>query len=147
MIFDKTLQFSDQQAVTATAASTNIIDLRAVGRAYGAAADLKRDLGLNCEPIPLLIQVTEAFTAAGAGTLTVTIETDDNEAFASPTVVWSSGAIGKAALVPGYRFGIIQVPLGVVERFVRLNYTVATGPMTAGKIVAGFVADVRTNPL
>jgi hypothetical protein len=147
MIFDRTLLLSDQQAVTVTAPSTNVIDLRATGRAYKHAADLKRDLGIGAH-VPFLIQVTEAFTAAGAGTLTVELQTDDNEAFASPTTVWTSGAIGKATLVPGYLVGFVNyLPKGVNERYFRLNYTVGTGPMTAGKIVAGVVADVQTAPL
>ena len=45
MIFDKTLQFSDQQAITATAVSTNVIDLLPTGTVYGHAAALLRDLG------------------------------------------------------------------------------------------------------
>lgn len=147
MIFDKTLQLSAAQAITATAVSTNVIDLRAAGRAYKHAADLKRDLGLGGKAIPFLIQVVEAFTAAGGGTLTVSLECDDNEAFSSPKTVWTSSAIGKALLVPGYRFGTDYVPNGIDERFFRLNYTVATGPMTAGKITAGIVAGIQTSPL
>lgn len=147
MIFDRTLLLSDQQAVTVTAPSTNIVDLRPTGTAYKHAAALKRDLGIG-GLVPFLIQVTEAFTAGGAATLTVTLETDDNEAFSSPKVVWSSGVLALAALTLGANIALINyLPKGVNERFFRLNYTVATGPMTAGKIVAGVVADVQTSPL
>jgi hypothetical protein len=147
MIFDRTLLLSDKQAITATAASTNIIDLGAVGTAFGHAAPLKRDLGLN-QCIPFLIQATETFTAAGAATLTVALQADDDEAFGSPTTVWTSAAIPVASLVAGYQIGLVNyIPKGITERYFRLNYTVATGPMTAGRIIAGVVAAVQTNPL
>lgn len=138
MIFDAQNTVSDQQAVTATAASTNVIDFGATGKPIGGAANLRRDLGRG-KPVPFRAQVTEAFLAAGAATLTVTLETDDNEAFATPKTVWTSAAIAKASLVPGYVFAVDYLPRGTDERYFRLNYTVATGPFTAGKITAGVV--------
>jgi hypothetical protein len=79
--------------------------------------------------------------AAGAGTLTVSLEVDDNSGFSSATTVWTSGAIPKATLVAGYRLPIEYLPKGINERYFRLYYTVATGPMTAGKITAGLMLD------
>lgn len=130
MIFDLTTLLSDQQAITVTAVSTNVIDLAPI------ATGIIRDIGKG-KPIPLLIQVTEQFAAAGAGTLTVTLEVDDNEAFSSAKTVWTSPAIAKATLKPGYVVVPEYIPRGTDERYLRLNYTVGTGPMTAGKIVAG----------
>ena len=131
MIIDKQQLFSDEQAITATANSTNVIDL--------GAADM--DAGT---PLHILAQVTEAFTAAGAATLTVTLETDDNDSFSSATTLLSTAAIGKATLVAGYQLPISFLPENV-ERYVRLVYTVATGPMTAGKITAGVTGPLQTN--
>lgn len=130
MIFDKTTLLSDQQAITATAASTNVIDLGPI------KTGIVRDVGKGAD-CPLLVQVTEAFTAAGAATLTITLECDDNEAFSSAKTLWTSGAIPKATLVAGYVVLPEYLPRGTNERYIRMNYTVATGPMTAGKIVAG----------
>lgn len=152
MIFDDTLLLSRAQAVTVTAPSTNVIDLLPAGKAARHAAVLKRNLGIG-PAIPFLIQVMEDFAAAGAATLTITLETDDNAAFSSPAVVWSSGAIAIAQLKAGQNLGLVNyLPKGVndkglTEQFFRLNYTVATGPFTAGKIQAGVVAAVQTNPL
>lgn len=139
MILSSQSILSDDQAITATAASTNIIDLTATGTPVKGAAALTRDIGKGT-PIPILIQATEAFTAAGAATLTIDLEVDDNSSFSSATTVWTSGAIGKATLVQGYEALIDYLPKGVDEQYMRLNYTVATGPMTAGKITAGIVA-------
>jgi hypothetical protein len=52
----------------------------------------------------------------------------------------SSGAIGKAALTAGTEVLRIKVPLDA-ERYLRTNYTVATGPLTAGKFTAFLAHD------
>lgn len=139
MIFDRQTLLSDQQAITVTAPSTNVIGLGP------KATGLVRDIGKG-KQIPLLIQVTEAFAAAGAATLTVTLETDDTAGFGSPTVVWTSPAIPKATLVPGYVIIPEYIPRGTNEEFLRVNYTVGTGPMTAGKIVAGVTMGNQSAP-
>lgn len=138
MIFDQTTLMSDQQAVTATAASTNVIDLAPI------AAGITRDIGKGT-PIPLRMQVTEQFAAAGAATLTVSLQTDDNVGFASPTTVWTSPAIALADLKPGKVIVPEFITRDTKERYMRLYYTVATGPMTAGKITAGVTMGNQAN--
>ena len=128
MMYDKLNTFGIDQAVTTTAASTDIVDL-------GAA----RDIG-NGEPLELVILVTQSVTAAGAATVTFTLETDDNAAFSSPVVLANSGAIGKAALGAGTEVLRVKVPLDA-ERYLRTNYTVATGPLTAGTFTAFLAHD------
>ena len=148
MITDRTTTFSKAQAITVTAASDNIIDLLATGTPHGDAAALARNLGLNHD-IAFVVQVLEQFTAAGAATLTVALQCDDNEAFSSPKTIWTSPAYSLAQLKPGARLNINPSMVagylndGVTERYMRLNYTVATGPMTAGKVFAGIVAAVQ----
>jgi hypothetical protein len=126
MLFDSQNLFSDTQAVTTTANSTNLLDT-------GAARDLLAGEGLF-----LVVQVTEAFDAGGAATLTVTLVTDDNASFSSATTLFTSPAIGLSSLTLGARPVQIKVPSGA-ERYLRLAYTVATGPFTAGKVTAGLV--------
>ena len=128
MMYDKLNTFGTDQAVTTTAASTDIIDFGAV-----------RDVG-NGEPLELVILVSETVTASGAATVTFTLETDDNAGFSSTFVLASSGAIGKAALTAGTEVLRVKVPLDV-ERYLRTNYTVATGPLTAGKFTAFLAHD------
>ena len=136
MIFDSTNLFSSAQAITATAASTNVIDLGATGKVVGGTANLVRDIGLG-QRIPLRIQVVEAFNTLTS--LAVTIQVDDNEAFSSPTTVYSQ-TIALAGLTLGAVFnGLYFVPPKTNERYVRLNYTVAGTNPTLGKITAGFV--------
>lgn len=138
MILDNQAIFSDQQAITASAVSTNVIDLGAMGSTSYNKTTLKRNLGKGPE-IPLLIQVTEDF--ATLTSLTVALQQDDSDAFGSPTVV-ASQTIGVAQLKAGYIFPIDKVPRGVTERFLRLSYTVTGSNATTGKITAGFTTAV-----
>lgn len=142
MIFDKQSLLSDAQAVTATAASTNCIDLGATGTVYGAASALTRDIGKGCK-VPLLIQVTETF--ATLTSLTVSVEVDDNSSFSSATTIATTPAILAASLTAGTQFVIDAFPKGTNERYVRLKYTVAGSNATAGKITAGAVPGIQTN--
>lgn len=154
MIFDRTLLLSNRQAITATAPSTNVIDVGPVGTAHGHAAPLARNLGLSA-CIPFLIQVVEDFDIAeGSPTLTVALQSSNVEGFGSGVnTVWSSGAIALANLKAGANLGLVNyIPKGVLdagirERYFRLNYTVASGPFTAGRITAGVVGAVQTAPL
>ncbi len=101
MIVDDTLVLSDGQAITVDAGSTNIIDLGAAGTPYGAAAAVRRDIGIGTN-IPIVISVTETF--ATLTSLTVSIQVDDDVAFGSPTTIATGPAIAAASLVAGYRF-------------------------------------------
>lgn len=138
MIFDQQTLLSDAQAITVTAVSTNVIDLGPI------KTGIVRDIGKG-KQIPLLVQVVEAFTAAGAATLTVSLQTDDNEAFSSAKTVWTSPALALADLVAGKVIIPEYIPRGTNERYMRLNYAVATGPMTAGKVTAGVTMGNQSN--
>lgn len=132
MILDAKNLFSDQQAVTATARSTNVIDMVAASR----------DLGVG-EQLFVALTVQQTFAAAGAATLTVTLETDDNAGFSSTAVIASTAAIPKATLVAAMDPIYIPLPPGAWERYVSVNYTVATGPFTAGTISAHLVKNIQ----
>jgi hypothetical protein len=136
---------SDNQAITTTAASTNSLDLGATGTVYGTTAAIVRDIGKGEPEVDLLVQATAAFTAVGAATLTITLQTDDNSAFSSATDALVLGPFPKATLVAGWKLPVQYMPESINERYFRLNYTVATGPMTAGNLTAGVVMGRQTN--
>lgn len=139
MFIDKELLLSDDQAITATTRSTNVIDM-------GAIAD-KAAVGKGDADIEVFAQVTEAFdSAANDGTLTVALCTDSDETISSGGVVLAqTAAIAEASLVAGYQFSLGKVPVNALE-FLDLNYTVAgSGNFTAGKITAGLILDRQTN--
>lgn len=132
--------FSEDQAITASAASTNIIDLGASGTPYDGAAALSRDIGKS--EVPLLIQVTEAFD--NLTTLKIAVETDDNSGFSSATEVLSA-TIALADLTAGKQVPFRFVPQGVNERYVRIYYTVTGTAPTAGKVTAAITMGNQTN--
>ena len=125
MILDKENLLSDDQAVTATADSTNVIDLGLGDNGPGTVLEI-------------FAQVTTAFTAAGAATMVLTLTTDSVAAMSSEVTLYTSAAIAVADLVAGYTFKIRGLPDGA-EQFIQMQYTVATGPMTAGNITSGVV--------
>jgi hypothetical protein len=137
-LFDKNL-LSDSQAITASAASTNVLDLGAMGTPPGAAGALVLDAGLS--EIQFQISVTEDF--ATLTSLVVSVQTDDADTFGSPTTILATQAIPVATLKKGYTFNITELPQGITERYLRLLYTVAGSNATAGKIIAGVVASAR----
>jgi len=147
MIFSAQQIFSDDQAITATAISTNVIDLGVAGTPYGAAAALNQDVGKG-NPIPLLIQVTaDLSNAADDGTVTFTVECDSTANLAtSPTVLYSSGVIAEADLVAGYQIPVQVLPNECTARYLGIRYTVGgTGNLNAGTVTAGIVMGVQTN--
>lgn len=144
MIMDNTLVFSDGQAITADAASTNNVDLMLTGLPYGAAGRLSRDIGKVNHRIPLNIVVTETFN--NLTSLTVQLQVDDSAAFSSPKIVAVSDAILLAKLVAGYRFPFPDyIPEGTDEQFMRLFYDVTGTAPSTGKITASVVAARQTN--
>lgn len=141
MIFDKTLLFSDAQAITASAISTNVLDTLPPGRVYGAAANLTKDIGKG-NKIPLLIQVVEDF--ATLTSLTVEIRFSANENMSSSKTVLSQ-TIPVADLKAGRNFAFMCVPPGADRRYMAIQYTVGGSNATAGKVTSGIVHGVQTN--
>jgi hypothetical protein len=136
MILDGTLLFDSGVAVTATAVSTNVVDLVN-----------PRDLG-NDPEMKVELVVTAAMLSAGATTLQVQFQgSTDNSTY---TTYAESPAIAKASLTAGARSLLpINLPSpgpGVaLPRYLRLNYIVATGPFTAGNLTAFLVLDKQMN--
>lgn len=141
MILDTQTMFSDDQVITASAASTNLLDLGASATPTGAAAAISRDLGMSV--VPILIQATAAF--ATCTSLKVAIQTDDNASFSSAVVALETEAIPVATLIVGYKYVINWVPYTVNERYVRLYYTIAGSSASTGTITAGLSMGNQTN--
>jgi hypothetical protein len=134
MLLDKQNLFSDDQAVTESVASTNVIDL---------GADDSKVQDLNERNAELLVQVTEEDFAEGTS-VAVSIQEDDDEDFGDPTTLVSSDAIAVASLVQGYKFKLGRVLPLLSKRYLRAYYTVVGTP-SAGKITAGLLINTQTN--
>lgn len=130
MIRDNNLIFSDSQAITASAASTDIVDLVKAGDALAGAE------------LYLAIQCRGTAAAAGAATVNFILQTATDAAFTTPVTLFDSGAIEKADITLNKELVKVKLPVGL-ERFIRVYYVVETGPLTAGKFDAFLVADVE----
>lgn len=119
---DNNLVMSDAQAVTATAASTKSIDFATALRNVGSGQDVE-----------LVINVATAASSGTATTVTFALQdSSDNSTFGD---VVASTAIAKTALTAGAE--VLRIPLPrTLQRYVQVNYTVATGPLTAGAFTA-----------
>lgn len=132
MILDAQLQFSDSQAITAAAGSTNTVDLSAV-----------RDIGTG-EDLYVVVNVEVAFTDGSSdSTLTVTLQGDSTttftpdgtqDLFTIPALA-AAGNVYIAKLDPG------SAPLQY--QYIRLLYTPNNGNLTTGTVSAHIVKDVQ----
>lgn len=126
MQFDKNAMFADEQAITGTTVSENIIT---------TAGDIA-----GGTPVPFATEITEAFN--NITRLNITIETCANNTFASGAVStiysedFSLSDLVKDAIV-GTRF----FPKGA-DNFCRAKYTVRGTAPTTGKIKQGVVTAI-----
>lgn len=126
MLTDALLQLSSAQAVTASAVSTNTIDLA-----------MARDLGPG-RSLFAVWTVDATATAAGAATVTFQVITSAAAALTSPAVVAQTDAIPKADLTAGRKAFAQRIDPAVLlalpngQRYLGVQYTVGTGPLTAG---------------
>lgn len=128
MYFDAQNLFSDKQAVTSTAASTNVVK---VTEYVGAG-----------ESVFVSIHVVEDF--AGLTSLNVQLQSSDSENGTFQTIQ-ETRAIPLADLNSGKVVNIGSIP-PKTGQYLRLNYVVA-GTATGGAVTAGIVWDKQTNGL
>lgn len=121
-MFDITVMFSDEQKITGTAQSTNIIDLGTREIAFGT-------------PIPLLVIVNEDFN--NLTNLKVAIKTAETEDMAD-AVELASSTVALENLKEGNLVPLNFMPAGN-KGYVQLEYTVTGTAPTTGKLTAGFV--------
>lgn len=131
--------------------STKSYDTQAVGvpNAVGPGGGpiggpLLHDLGRGTRGmLRFYAQVTTAVTSAGAATVEVDFVCADDAPLATNlTTLLQSQAIGKAALVAGYRYRHGSVPSVVPRRFVGAQVVIGTAAVTAGAICTSLMLDV-----
>lgn len=141
MYIDKQAEFSDAQAVTATAISTNVMDL--ISNASGK--NPLRDVGTGQDVYLVITTQAAATDDLSDATLTVTLESDSTQNLAtSPTTHFSTGTLAFAAFSPvGTVLAAVKLPAGSYERYLGVRYTVGAGPLTAGAFDAFLTTDVQ----
>lgn len=136
MIMDAHLLLCDAQTVNSTDVSANIIDLGPL------TANTARDIGSG-EELYLVVSAASAFSASTAATLTVTLQTHSASGFSANTVLFSNAALSSGTLATTGPHIITRLPISDSwARYIRLSYTVATGPFTAGTLDAFIVKNI-----
>lgn len=140
MILDGLLLFDYDAAITAGGPSVNTLDLLNA-----------RDISIGY-PIQVLVQPTQTFTAGGGATLQVQFQgSPDNSAWTTYVetlpITLANLTAGGSPLGRALGITVPRLPLGVssLHRYLRLNYVVATGPMTAGRVTSGLLLDRQDN--
>ena len=139
MIFSAQQLFSDDQAITASADSTNVIDLGVPGTPFDAVAPLNQDVGKG-NKIPILVQVTTAFNTLTS--LEIKISTGATTALGTTII---SKVVPLAELVAGYQFPVDVLPNEITERYLGIEYVVVGTDPTLGNITAGITMGNQTN--
>lgn len=123
--------FSDAQALTVTAASTNYID--------GSAARLSG----NGEPLMVLAAITSV--GGTSPTITAALEGADDTAFSTNKITL---ATVTPTLVSGTAYGLLKLAISphAAKRYYRMYYTMG-GTSPTVTITAGFALDVPTTPM
>lgn len=141
MILDKQTELSNAQAITASAVSTNQLDLgpnQYAGNSWGAHPPI----------LPLVFTIDADFAAAGAATLQIQLRSSNSPDMSNPKLHVMTPAIPVASLKKGAKMadlgGALSVPIGVL-RYLDVSYIVGTGPFTAGNISCRAASDIATN--
>lgn len=133
MIMDKQNLFSDAQALTTSAASTNVIDMGADDAKVQAFVEKGGEI---------MCQVGVALESGTS--VKVGVQVDDAVGFGTAVTLLETAVILTATLVAGYRFRLGKIPAHLSKRYMRLYYTI-DGTFDAGSIDAGIVIDQHTN--
>lgn len=141
MYVDKQLEFSDAQAVTSTAISTNVYDLfstAAGGEATAISPNSRLNIGTADNLYLVVLTQTTATDSGSDATLTVTLESADDAGLSTnATVHFSTGALAFASFAnAGTKIAVVELPRAAYRRYLGVRYTVASGPLTAGKFDA-----------
>lgn len=128
------------QAITATAISTNVLDLR------NAATPATVDEGLSGPEAWLVVQCSVAANGAdSAKTLTITVESATDTGLSSgPVVHFATAAILGSAITAGATLVRVQLPSADYKRYMGIRYTVSAS-FTAFNLLAYLTPDLARN--
>lgn len=130
-----------------TAGGATAVDVRgagtltAIGPGGAIGGPLLHDFGRG-RRLNFNAQITTAVTSAGAAAVQVNfVSADDGPLATNLTVLLQSAAIGKAALLPGYRFRHGSTPGVISQRFVGAQVIISVAALTSGAYSADMTTD------
>ena len=130
MRIDQYELFSDNQAVTAAAASTNLLDLRGTARRIGVGA----------RPLAVVLHCTVTMDdSSDNSSVVVYLQSDTAAAFSSATNQQTLHTFATNTAANTYV--VVPIVSNTNERFVRLYYDVLGGNLGNGSFTAFMTAD------
>lgn len=136
-MIDNKLVFADSLVLTSGAVtnitSTNVLDMGPL-----ASGNLYRNLGTS--ELFLITRIESTATSTGSATLTIKLVSDNNTGMTSTAlVVTQVSALAVASVTAGL---VYKTPLPRVnmERYLQVEYNVATAPFSAGGTVSSWLA-------
>lgn len=129
MYLDKELCFCEEQAVTASAVSLNVIN---VGEDCGSGGNVKLKVMVDGEDF------------ASLTSLRVGVQASDSDDFSLFDTLFESGSIPVADLKQGYNFPLPSLPVKH-KGCLRLSFTVSGSNATSGKISGYLIMNDQTN--
>lgn len=126
MILDNLNIFSDSQAITATADSTNKVNIGLVNVGKG-------------DPLIFKVKVTEAFN--NLTSLKAELFQCDTESGSYTAVPGANSTVLLAGLTVGADFGFRFLPRGVTKPWLKVTYTVTGTAPTTGKVFAALLRE------
>lgn len=142
MMRDHKLVFSDSQVLTSAAVSnftsTNVLDMGPL-----ATNNLYRQLNSAQGGLAVMTRVESTATSTGSATITMKLVSDDNTGMTSTALITAHGpaATTVATFTAGRRFITVMPPGVNYERYLQVEYNVATAPFSAGGNVSTFLID------
>lgn len=135
---DARAEFSDAQAVTVDAISTNVMARDGLGLSPNATQQLGA-------PAILYLVITCAIEPTDGDTIVFSLESATDEALsASPVVHFATGAISTTAIKAGTVVAVTPLPYGEYKDYIGVRYNVGTGPLAAGAFNAFLTLDPPT---
>lgn len=129
MYIDHENSFCEQQPITSSGFSTNVIN---AGTDCGSGNNIKVKVFVDGEDF------------SGLTSLRVSMQASETEDFSLFKTLFESGSIPATDLVRGYTFPLPSLP-AKHSGFLRLHFTVSGADATAGKISGYMILDDQTN--
>lgn len=138
MLRDHKLVFSDSQVMTSGAVtnitSTNVLDIGPL-----ATGNLYRNLAAS--DIYLMVRVESLPTSTGSATMTIKLVGDNNTGMTSTALVVAvNSLVAVASLTKGLAYKV-PLPRVNMERYLQVEYNIATAPFSAGGNITTFLTD------
>jgi hypothetical protein len=138
MRIDARAEFSDAQAVTVDAISSNVM----ARDGLGLSPNDTQQLGA---PSVAYLVITCAVEPDDGDTIQFSLESATNAALSSGAVKhWTSDAISTTVIKAGNVLAVIPLPNADYKDFIGVRYNVGTGPMTVGKYNAFLTLEPQT---